>query len=103
MTSHMDAHLILAVERLEALLISLRDQVADVGERLETTAAELKLEIARGDGQRHQLSSQLEEHLLEQRAQLLDFDLARDAIHPANACATSSACSGCRPRRLSME
>ena len=99
----MDAHLCLAVERLEALLISLRDQVADVGERLERTTTELKLELARADGQRHRLTSELSEHLLEQRAQWFDIDLRRDAIHAANACATSSACIGCLPRRLSIE
>lgn len=103
MTRNMDAPLFLAVERLEALLISLRDQVAELRERLDTTTDELKLALARGEGQQHRLACQLTEHLLEQQAQLFDFDFRRDAIQPAKACATSSACSGCLPRRLSIE
>ncbi len=99
----MEATAALAIERLEAILISLRDQVSELGERLEVTTAELKLELARADAERHRLISELGEQVLEQRAHWLDFDFRRDPIHPANACATSSACSGCLPRRLSIE
>jgi regulator of replication initiation timing len=99
----METSLFQAVERLEALLISLRDQVGDLRERLDTTTQALMLELARGEGQQHRLASQLSEHLLEQQAQLLDFDFRRDAIHPAKACANSSACSCGMPRRLSIE
>jgi|GEM_PF-3051897 len=97
----MDADLCLAVERLEALLISMRDQVDDLSERLEATSSELKLELAREYGHRRRLESELSAHLLEQRIQLLDFDLRRDCSEPSGP--TSTACTACLPRRLSAE
>ena len=70
----MDAHIYLAVERLESLLISLRDQVADLQEQLQLTRDELKVEIARSDSKHQRLAAEVGARLIEQRAYWLEVE-----------------------------
>jgi predicted RNA-binding protein with PIN domain len=70
----MDAHIYLAVERLEALLIGLRDQVAELKEQVETTRNELKVEIARSDAKQQRLAAEVGARLIEQRAYWLEVE-----------------------------
>ncbi len=70
----MDAHIYFAVERLEALMISLRDQVAELKEQVETTRNELKIEIARSDSKHQRLAAEVGARLIEQRAYWLEVE-----------------------------
>lgn len=68
----MDIHLSGSIERLEALLLSLREQVADLRERFECGNEEVKLEVARVWAQQQRLASELSARLFEERAYLLE-------------------------------
>ena len=78
----MDAHIYLAVERLEALLISLRDEVAELREQVETTRIELKVEIARSDAKQQRLAAEVGARLIEQRAYWLEVEHTSAPVEP---------------------
>jgi transposase len=78
----MDAHIYLAVERLESLMINLRDQVAQLQEQLDATRKELKLELARSDSKHQRLAAEVGARLLEQRAYWLEVEHTSAPVDP---------------------